>query len=379
MGPIQLEIVGAGASGCYIARRVVEEMPHAAVHILEKRDHVAGHCYDYYDEAGILTQQYGPHYFRTNSKRQLDWLSRFSNWREGSYVVKSSVNGQLYDFPVNLNTISQLLGRMCDKEDFERYLAEQRVPIAEPANAEEQCLSLVGRELYELFFRGYTRKHWGVDPAQLEPEVTARIPLRFNRDNRYPSETYQMMPVRGYHALFENMVDHPRVRVHTGVDFFLERNTLTYDALVYTGELDGFFEYSDGSLRYRSLRFEKLVFRNTAKVQECVQINYPNDHEYTRTVEIKHVTGQNTPHTNVVYEYPVDQGEPFYPFLDEENKTLAEGYRKRAAALESTGVFFVGRLAEFRYYNINQAFDAAERLLQERLLPYLREVRGGDG
>lgn len=371
---MKLLIIGGGPSGCLIARRAAEDFEQLEIEILEKRDHIAGNCYDYYDEAGILTHKYGPHYFRTSSKEQLDWLSRFTDWIPADYFVKCQVEGELYSFPVNLNTMSQVLGRDCTVTDFEEFLAKDRVPIENPANAEEQCLARVGEKLYKMFFEGYTLKQWGVPATSLEAEITARIPLRFDHNERYVNETYQQMPKEGYTRWFSNMVDHPRIGLRYKEDFFDLKDSLKRDVTVYTGELDRYFDYRFGKLKYRSLRFEKTIHENTDFVQPSVQINYPNDFGYTRTVEVKHVTGQDTPHTNVVKEFPMDEGEPYYPFLDPTNKALAEKYRALIPAENRNNVFLTGRLADFRYYNMDKVMARAEEVYVNEIKPALENL-----
>ena len=368
---MKVTIVGCGLSACVLARMLVDDYENCQVEIIEKRDHIGGNCFDATDENGVLTHVYGPHYFRTDKENQLNWLRRFTDFIEANYEVKSCVGGEMYDFPVNLNTISKLLGKHCEEEDFKAYLEENREKIETVANAEEQCLKNLGPQLYEMFFKGYTEKQWGVKATELGPEITARVPLRFNREQRYVNEQFQMMPKDGYTPMFKNMIDHERINVQLNTDYFEVREQIRADVLIYTGELDAYFDHSLGKLKYRSLKFEKKSFLNTAHAQDYVQINYPNEHDYTRSVEVKHVTGQDTPHTNVVYEYPVDEGEPFYPFLDDHNKELADRYRALAEKETEKGTFFVGRLADYRYYNMNVAMDAAVATYKTKITPYI--------
>jgi len=360
-------LVGAGPSSCVIARNIVDTFEDVKVTIVEKRKHIAGNCYDYKDELDLFVHQYGPHYFRTNSVKQLNWLRRFSEFIDAQYVVQCSVAGKLYNFPVNLNTMEQITGKKCSEKDFKEYLLRERKNIASPKNAEEQCLSAMGTQLYELFFKGYTQKQWGVSAAELSPEITARIPLRFNKSNVYVNEEFQVMPKKGYTHLFRNMIDDERIEVVLNQDFFDFKKENKYDLLVYSGEVDRYFDYSLGKLKYRSLSFKKKIFKNVNFKQSSVQINYPNEFEHTRTVEIKHVTGQVSPHTNLVYEFPENNGEPFYPFLDAHNKKIALEYRKMTRDLESENIFFVGRLADFKYYNMNHVMEIAQHVFDSKI------------
>jgi UDP-galactopyranose mutase len=351
-------IVGAGPAGAASARKLAEAG--YEVHVYDKRPHVGGNCYDEYDEQGVLIHRYGPHYFRTNSHELLKWLSCFTDWIPARYYVRSKVGDILVPMPVSLSSITALKGNIYSKHDFENYLKAERCSFPEPRNAEEQCLALVGRELYEVLFKEYTKKQWGVEATKLSPSITARIPLRFNWDERYPTEEYQVMPKYGYSHMFSRMLDHPNITVKT--NSLLKPHTISqlrndYDCTIYTGPIDTFFNFRYGKLGYRSLRFEWLHFEE-CYVQPCVQINYPSDFEYTRTVEIKHVTGQDCKETTICYEYPESHGEPFYPILTTENQEKYVKYKLLAdkESARNNPIFFLGRLAEFKYYNMDHVF-----------------------
>ena len=363
-------IIGAGAVGCVAARRPADAG--CTVEVYEARGSVGGNCYDEIDDHGILCHRYGPHYFRTDDEELLNWLSQFTEWTPGRYYVRCRVGDRLVPLPISLATMAELKGRVFTEEAFREYLAEQEEDIAEPANAEEQCLATVGRELYECIFAGYTQKQWGVPARELDPSITARIPLRFNWDERYPRERFQVMPRDGYTAMFERMVDHAGIALKPGraCDAQSVREMAEeHDVTIFTGPIDQLFGYRHGPLEYRSLRFE-WEHHAEAYAQPCVQINYPDlDREYTRTVEIKHVTGQTASGTTVCTEYPAAEGEPFYPLLTATNRdryaqyaALAEEEAKRERPLR-----LAGRLAEFRYYNMDQAFLRAMEVVDSQL------------
>ena len=374
-------IVGAGFSGLVAGQRLAEAGWKCLV--VDRRDHLGGNAYDAPDKHGILTHHYGPHYFRSNSSRIVDHLSRFTDWLPVDYRIKSFTGGRYWSFPINLNTYEELTGRQATSDQFEAWLAEQRTPIAEPANSEEVILSQVGRDLYEKFFEGYTLKHWKRHPRDLDPSVCGRIPIRTNRDDRYLRESFQALPKAGYTAMFEKMLDaSPGMEVHLGVDLEEARTRWTWSHMIYSGPVDEFYDRRFGSLPYRSLRFESEGFDAEAlKARESIsgkqgfwqpsmQVNYPDqDVPFTRIVEIKHATGQVSDSTSILREYPKDwtpDDEPYYPIPAEDSARL---YRKYAdLAVKEDKVSFIGRLATYRYYNMDQvtgmALAEADRLLK---------------
>ena len=364
-----IRIIGAGPAGASIARQCAEAG--CEVHLFDKRPTIGGNCYDEHDEHGVLVHRYGPHYFRTKDEGLLAWLSRFTQWLPGQYYVRASAQGKLLPLPISLSTMTALKGEAFTEESFKNYLETQRHDIADPQNAEEQCLALVGSELYELLFKGYTEKQWGVKVTDLPASVTARIPLRFNHDERYPVEQYQVMPAEGYTAMFRSMLDHPNIHLtndrHVPSDeVWRERGQ--FDATVYTGPIDELFDNRFGTLAYRSLRFE-WKHTDAPYVQPCVQINFPVDQDYTRSVEIKHVTGQRCEGTTVSYEYPESEGDPFYPLLIGESRERYAQYAELAEK-ECSGdhpIHLVGRLAEFRYFNMDHVFERALKLADDIL------------
>lgn len=362
-------IVGAGFAGAVLAERLASQLG-ATCLVIDRRDHLAGNAFDSTDRAGVRLHRYGPHYFRTNSQRVIDYLSAFTEWHPVEYKILSWTHGRYWQFPINLNTFEQLLERPSTTEEMERKLAEWRVPIDSPRNSEEMILSQVGERLYEMFFRGYTRKQWQREPRELDASVCGRIPIRTNRDDRFLSEKFQALPLHGYTAMFEKMLAHPKIEVRLRADFREVRTQVSYRHLIYTGPIDEYFDHCFGALPYRSLRFEPETIEREF-FQPVVQVNYPNDHDFTRIVEIKHATGQVLPTTTIVREYPqahAPGAEPFYPVPAPDARALYQRYAERAEA--EKGVSFVGRLATYRYYNMDQVVASAltefERLREAR-------------
>jgi UDP-galactopyranose mutase len=343
-------IVGAGFAGSVLAERLARGAGKRVL-LVDRRPHIGGNAYDCYNDAGILIHKYGPHIFHTNSREVFEYLSGFTRWRPYEHKVQASVDGQLVPIPINLDTINRLYGLNLTSRDMEAFLASVAEPRESIRTSEDVVVSRVGRELYEKFFRGYTRKQWGLDPSQLDSMVTARVPVRTNRDARYFADTYQAMPLYGYTRMFENMLDHRNIKILLNCDYREVIDDVEYDKMIYTGPVDEFFDYRYGKLPYRSLEFDfQTVDREW--VQPVAVINYPNEHLYTRVTEFKHLTGQENPKSTLVYEYPQDEGDPYYPVPRPEN---AEIYKKYQALAETaTGVHFVGRLATYKYYNMDQ-------------------------
>jgi UDP-galactopyranose mutase len=362
-------IVGAGFAGAVIAERLASAGIPSLV--IDRRPHIGGNAFDRRDEHGLLIHQYGPHLFHTNSQRIFEYLSRFTEWRPYEHRVLAVVDGKKYPIPINRTTINQLYGLDLDEAGVRAYLDRVREPKSEIKNGEDVVLNAVGRDLYEKFFRGYTRKQWGVEPSELAGSVTARIPVRTNDDDRYFTDTYQAMPLHGYTRMFENILRHPLIEVQLGVDFVSVRETIDPLHTVYTGPVDAYFEYCFGKLPYRSLRFEHEHLPDTPQFQPVTQVNYPNDHEYTRITEFKHATGDVHPGTSITREYPTAEGDPYYPVPSATNEQLFRRYEELAAA--EPNVTFVGRLAQYRYYNMDQvvgtALVAAERLIEALASP----------
>jgi UDP-galactopyranose mutase len=373
-------IIGAGFAGLVCAERLASAGWKCTV--VDRRTHFGGNAHDRTDAAGVLIHPYGPHYFRSNSQRVVDYLSQFTAWHHVSYRIKSFTRGRFWSFPINLNTFEEFTGNPATEADFRDWLETQRIPIESPANSEEVILSQVGHELYQLFFEGYTLKQWQRHPRELDASVCGRIPIRTNRDDRYLSETFQALPAKGYTALFEKLIESTQnLDIHLGVDFAEAKQRWNHKHLVFTGPIDEFYQRRFGPLPYRSLRFEHESFDAAhLKLREpisgkpgfwqpAMQVNYPDPEvPFTRIVEIKHATGQNIDASTILREFPkswTPDDEPFYPVPAPESKALYQQYAALAAAEPNTS--FIGRLATYRYYNMDQvtamALTEADKLL----------------
>ncbi len=374
--------MGAGFGGLTFAERAANGAGRSSL-VVEKRRHLGGNAYDRYDGHGVLIHTYGPHYFRTNAPRIKDYLSRFTAWHPVDYKILSYTEGRYWNFPINLNTFEQLLGRSSTTEEMEQWMAQKKVPIDNPANSEEVIVSQVGWELYEKFFKGYTMKQWKRHPQDLDASVCGRIPIRTNRDDRYLREEFQALPAAGYTRMFERMLEAcgSKVKVLLNTDYREVLPHVRFKHLVYTGPIDEFFDYVHGDLPYRSLRFENESFTaEKLKPREAVsgrpgfwqpamQVNYPNEEEFTRIVEVKHATGQRCTNTTIVREYPEDYrrgGEAYYPIPAPDAAAVYAKYKEMAEVCTRNptkflplstgcqGVSFIGRLATYRYYNMDQ-------------------------
>jgi UDP-galactopyranose mutase len=348
-------VVGAGFSGSVIAERIATQLGKKVL-VVDKRNHIGGNAYDHYDDSGILVHKYGPHIFHTNSREVFEYLSKFTEWRSYEHRVLASVDGQLVPIPINLDTINKLYGLSLTSFQLEEFFASVAEPKEYIRTSEDVVVSKVGRELYEKFFRNYTRKQWGLDPSELDKSVISRIPTRTNRDDRYFTDSYQAMPLHGYTRMFENMLNHPNIKVMLNTDYREIQKAIPCREMVYTGPVDEFFELRYGKLPYRSLEF-KHETHNKSVFQTAPVVNYPNEQLYTRITEFKYLTGQEHSKTSIVYEFPRAEGDPYYPVPRLEN---AEIYKKYKALADATlGVYFVGRLATYKYYNMDQCVAQA--------------------
>jgi UDP-galactopyranose mutase len=341
-------IVGAGFAGSVLAERLARE-DGARVLLIDRRSHIAGNAFDTFDDAGILIHRYGPHIFHANSPEIFEYLSQFTEWRPYQHRVLASVEGRLVPIPINLDTINTLFGLNLTSDELTSYYES----VAEPRER----------------IRGYTRKQWGVDPSELDAQVTARIPTRTNRDDRYFTDRFQVMPKHGYTRMFERMLDHPNIKIMLNTDYREIEHFVPYRELIWTGPVDEFFDYQFGPLPYRSLEF-RFETHATEVFQPVGTVNYPNDYDYTRVTEFKHLTGQRHPMTTIVYEYPRAEGDPYYPIPRPDN---AERYKAYEALAEQTpNVHFAGRLATYRYYNMDQVVAQAltvwQRIRSARIL-----------
>lgn len=366
-------IVGAGFAGLTAAERLCTQYGRRCL-VIDKRGHVGGNAHDRYDSYGVLTHVHGPHYFRTNSSRIRDYLSQFTEWHRVDYTVLSHTSGRYWSFPINLTTFEQIIGRHSTSAEMEAWLAERRIPIANPTNSEEMMISQIGWELYEKFFKGYTMKQWRRHPRELDASVCGRIPIRTNRDTRYFNDEFQALPKDGYHRLFERMIATcgDRLTLMLNTNYREITQQVSFRHMIYTGPIDEFYDCRFGPLPYRSLRFESESFTSnelenrlpiSGKIgfwQPAMQVNYPNEEEFTRIVEIKHATGQETPNTTIVREYPEDYSpgkEPYYPIPTPESAQIYRRYKELADTETKTS--FIGRLASYRYYNMDQVVGMA--------------------
>jgi UDP-galactopyranose mutase len=349
-------IVGAGFSGSVLAERLAAGSGQRVL-LIDRRPHIGGNAFDHYNDDGILVHRYGPHIFHTNAPHVAAYLSRFTRWRRYEHRVLAQVDGMLVPIPINLTTINSLYKLSLAPAEAEAFLAARAEPVAAIRTSEDVVVSQVGRELYAKFFRGYTRKQWGLDPSELDKAVTSRVPTRTNTDDRYFTDSFQNMPLHGYARMFENMLHHRNIKIMLNVDFREISHEVRYDRLIYTGPIDEFFDYRFGKLPYRSLRFRHETL-DQEHFQPVAVVNYPSDEvAHTRITEYKHLTGQKHPKTSITYEYPEAEGDPYYPVPRAENASL---FRRYQALADSTpDVTFVGRLATYRYYNMDQVVAQA--------------------
>ncbi|HLG31510.1 MAG TPA: UDP-galactopyranose mutase [Ignavibacteriaceae bacterium] len=359
-------IVGAGFAGSVMAERLASQL-NKKILIVEKRNHIGGNAYDEYDKNGILVHKYGPHIFHTNSKKVFDYLSQFTGWRFYEHKVLAKLNDELYPIPINRITLNKLynLNLQTEKtvQDYYNSVMEKRNPIQ---NSEDIIVNQVGRDLFEKFFRDYTKKQWNLEPKELSPSVCGRIPVRTNDDCRYFTDKFQFMPKKGYTKMFERMLNHKNIEVVLNTDYKSIINEIKFDKMIYTGPIDYYFDYQFGKLPYRSIRFEYESF-NKEHYQPTAQINYvDNSQRFTRVVEHKYLSDQKTEKTTVSFEYSQADGEPFYPVPTDENKKLYEKYLNEAKKLSS--VKFIGRLAEYQYYNMDQVVASALHSFSEMKL-----------
>jgi UDP-galactopyranose mutase len=356
--PFDYLIVGAGFAGSVMAERLASQMGRRVL-LIDRRRHIGGNAYDERDAAGVLMHRYGPHIFHTNSDEVVAYLSQFTRWRPYEHRVLASVGeGLLVPIPINRTTINRLYGLdLTSDAEAEAFFMARAEPTDKIRTSEDVVVSTVGRELYETFFRGYTRKQWGLDPSELDSSVTARIPTRTNTDDRYFTDSFQQMPAEGYTRMFENMLDQPGITVELGVDFDAVTKERAAPRVIYTGPIDEYFGYRFGKLPYRSLAFRHETL-NREWLQPVGTVNYPDEAvPYTRITEYKHLTGQQAPVTTVTYEHPTAEGDPYYPVPKPENQALYKKYQ--ALALATPGAQFVGRLASYRYYNMDQVVAQA--------------------
>jgi UDP-galactopyranose mutase len=354
-------IIGAGFSGSVLAERLASQLD-ASVLLVDRRPHIGGNAYDFYNNEGILVHKYGPHIFHTNAKKVFDYLSQFTEWRPYEHRVQSSVDGQLVPMPINVDTLNKLYGLNLTCLQVDEFLKTVAEPREQIVTSEDVVLSRVGRDLYEKFFRNYTKKQWDLDPSELNASVAARVPVRTSRDDRYFTDRYQAMPLNGYTRMFEKMLDHPNIRIMLNTDYREIKDEISFRELIFTGPIDEYFDYCYGKLPYRSLQF-KHETHNREVFQQAPVINYPNEHPYTRITEFKYLTGQEHAKTSIVYEYPCAEGDPYYPVPQPKNAELYQQYKALADMVQD--VHFAGRLGTYKYYNMDQVVAQALTLFDK--------------
>ena len=360
-------IVGAGFAGSVLAERLANKSGKKIL-IIDQRNHVGGNAYDYYNNDGILIHKYGPHIFHTNSREVFDYLGQFTEWRPYEHRVLASVDGQLLPIPINLNTINQMYGLTLNSDQVESFFRSKAEKVERVTTSEDVVVSKVGRELYEKFFRGYTRKQWDLDPSELDASVTARVPTRTNKDDRYFTDTYQAMPLHGYTKMFEQMLSNPNIKIMLNTDYKEIVDSIPHKHMIYTGPIDSYFNYCYGKLPYRSLEF-KFETVDAETFQSTGTVNYPNEQAFTRITDFKYLTGQKHPKTAIVYEYPTAEGDPYYPVPRPENAETYKKYQLLAAAMTNT--YFVGRLATYKYYNMDQVVAQSLTLFKKLMQRHL--------
>lgn len=353
-------IIGAGLTGSTVARVLAENGKEVLV--IERLNHIAGHCHDYKNEDNITVHSYGPHIFHTNDKKAWDFLNRFADFHYYQHKVLTYVEGKLLNFPINRDTLCELYGVSISTNEVKDFLqkeVDQSKYNTPQKNFRDTVVSQVGEKLYDLFFKNYTIKQWQKDPKELSPDIAKRIPIRENRDNRYFSDKYQGIPSKGYTEMIRKMLDHPNISLMLNTDYFDIKDSFMSELIVYTGELDRFFNYELGKLEYRSLELEFRTFEKDF-FQPVATVNYPNDYDWTRITEFKHFLNETSEKTTVCFEYPKAEGEPYYVVLTKDNIKKREQYMRKANELEKKGKhIFIGRLAEYKYYNMDQVVSTA--------------------
>ncbi len=365
-------IVGAGLAGSVLAERLAAKEGKKIL-LIDKRNHIGGNTYDYYDHDGILVHKYGPHIFHTNSKEVFDYLGRFTEWRPYEHRVLASVDGQLVPIPINQNTINALYGLNLNSDQVQEFFDSKAAHVSKVVTSEDVVLNAVGKELYEKFFKHYTKKQWDLDPSELDASVTSRVPTRTNKDNRYFTDVYQAMPLHGYTRMFERMLHHPNINIMLNTNYESVLSSINFKTLIYTGPIDAYFNYSCGKLPYRSIDFKFQTY-DTDQYQSTGTINFPTSHAYTRITEFKHLTGQKHPKTSVVFEYPTAEGDPYYPIPRPENMEIYNRYKQLALAEENT--YFTGRLGTYKYYNMDQVVAQSLTLFKKLNPPKSESLNG---
>lgn len=366
-------IVGAGFTGCILAERLATQLDQKVL-IVDRRDHIGGNAYDEYDKNGILIHKYGPHIFHTNSEKVWNYLSQFTDWRQYFHKVLAVVDGEHIPVPFNLNSLYQLFSPIQAKR-IESLLIDQygygaKVPILKLREESDDRLNQLAEYIYKNIFLGYTIKQWGISPIELDESVTSRVPVYISKDNRYFQDRYQAMPKYGYTEMFRRLIKNQNIKVLLKADYLEVLESIKFKRMIYTGPVDAFFNYMHGRLPYRSLKFESQYY-DYAKHQEAGQINYPNNYDHTRICEYKYITGQNSDRTTVIVEYPQEYilgvNEAYYPILNNHSAEIHRLYKNEISKLGNT-VVFAGRLADYKYYNMDQVVARALSIFDSKIV-----------
>ena len=368
-------IIGGGPVGCVLAERITSVLKLDCT-IIEKRNHIAGNCYDELNSKGLLYHKYGPHYLRFKNKKTMNYLSKFTEWIPGEYIVKSSVDKKLYPFPINLDTLEMFFNcKFKSKKDVLKFLKKKQIKIKKPKNFEEFVISRLGKDIYEKFYKNYTLKQWNIHPKKLAKEIAGRLPIRFNRNPYYVREKLRFMPKKGFTYMFNKMIKSKKIKVKLNTDFFRFRKKIKFNHfMIYTGEPDRYFNFKYGKLDWRSLIFKFQNFKRK-NIQSCVQYNFPNDYKYTRSVEIKHVTKQRNNYTVISKEYPTNKGDPYYPISNQKNIKLFKKYENLIIKEMKKNIYFEGRLAKYKYFNTDEVIESALDLFNKLKKKYKRNLK----
>jgi UDP-galactopyranose mutase len=368
-------IVGAGPVGCTVAEILSKKS--FLIDIFDSRNHIAGNCYDFKNQFGVLVHKYGPHYFRTNSKKVLKYLSKFTKWIPGNYFANSYVDKQYYDFPINLNTINKFFKKKFTSIEARKFLKEKQKKKFKNLNFETYLVSQIGEKLYKKFYKNYTIKQWGVNPNLISASVAKRIPIKFNTNKDYITSKFKFMPKKGFTSMFKKMISHKNINIRLNKKYSYSHEDLTkYNNIVFTGPIDSFFNFKFGKLGWRSLRFDFITYKKKYK-QHCLQINYPNDYKFTRKVEYKYVTQQKINYTTISKEYPKSKGDPYYPRSTKKDKKILKLYEVAKKYFEKKGFYFAGRLAEYKYINTDQAIEIGMSVANKILLNNSKQIKIG--
>ena len=368
-------IIGGGPVGCVLAERISSVLKLDCT-IIEKRKHIAGNCYDELNSKGLLYHKYGPHYLRFKNKKTMNYLSKFTEWIPGEYIVKSSVDKKLYPFPINLDTLEMFFNcKFKSKKDVLKFLKKKQIKIKKPKNFEEFVISRLGKDIYEKFYKNYTLKQWDIHPKKLAKEIAGRLPIRFNRNPYYVKEKLRFMPKKGFTYMFYKMIKNKKIKLKLNTDFFKFRKKIKFNHfMIYTGEPDRYFDFKYGKLDWRSLIFKFQNFKRK-NIQSCVQYNFPNDYKYTRSVEIKHVTKQRNNYTVISKEYPTNKGDPYYPISNQKNIKLFKKYENLIIKEMKKNIYFEGRLAKYKYFNTDEVIESALDLFNKLKRKYIKNLK----